>query len=432
MSIVCGYRISGSPFALRKVEISKSLCYKDKHVTSLTMSVPVLRHPHVYHAFISYCADADTSHARTILDSVESRGFTCCFAERDFLPGECTSDVVVDAIHCSKNVILVISPASLQSEWSKFEMLMAVDDSHQRNSVCLVPVLLGGVKVDDLPPPLRPLTCIELMDDFRNTNDIIQAISKPEDTWESLLPVGNLAHGFAWGYYYGYLKIILPDLDKTVREWRRVNNAEGRMSEKLFLFFPQSCRCRDSIADESPLIKHRGHLPIITKDRAGIIERQYKNTIYSVTDDNGEDYFFAGEYIGVIHTMFEMEQNATTGLQTREKYIQSMRFYLTVKRILDTDPECSEKCKIVFYKDVNNSPDAMPRLICNEIKNQLRKESSDDTTVCMTPFNSPFPSISTPDFARYSINSSSSTNMVKSEPSIYREESGKTKSVERG
>lgn len=71
-------------------------------------------------------------------------------------------------------------------------------------------------------------------------------------------------------------------------QWRRVNNAEGRMSEKLFLFFPQSCRCRDSIADESSLIKHRGHLPIITKDRAGIIERQYKNTIYSVTDDNGE------------------------------------------------------------------------------------------------------------------------------------------------
>lgn len=81
---------------------------------------------------------------------------------------------------------------------------------------------------------------------------------------------------------------LLSDLDKTVRQWRRVNNAEGRMSEKLFLFFPQSCRCRDSIADESSLIKHRGHLPIITKDRAGIIERQYKNTIYSVTDDNGE------------------------------------------------------------------------------------------------------------------------------------------------
>lgn len=60
-----------------------------------------------------------------------------------------------------------------------------------------------------------------------------------------------------------------------------------------------------------------------------------------MTDDNGEDYFFAGEYIGVIHTMFEMEQNATTGLQTREKYVQSMRFYLTLKRILDTDPECS-------------------------------------------------------------------------------------------
>lgn len=60
----------------------------------------------------------------------------------------------------------------------------------------------------------------------------------------------------------------------------------------------------------------------------------------------------------MIHTMFEMEQNATTGLQTREKYIQSMRFYLTVKRILDTDPECSEKCKIVFYKGINISDTA--------------------------------------------------------------------------
>lgn len=80
----------------------------DTPVTSLTMSVPVLRHPHVYHAFISYCADADTSHARTILDSVESRGFTCCFAERDFLPGECTSDVVVDAIHWYFNLTFFV------------------------------------------------------------------------------------------------------------------------------------------------------------------------------------------------------------------------------------------------------------------------------------------------------------------------------------
>lgn len=46
---------------------------------------------------------------------------------------------------------------------------------------------------------------------------------EPEDTWESLLPVGNLAHGFAWGYYYGYLKIILPGLyasSHNIHVWR--------------------------------------------------------------------------------------------------------------------------------------------------------------------------------------------------------------------
>lgn len=85
--------------------------------------------------------------------------------------------VLFFTIQSSKNVILVISPASLQSEWSKFEMLMAVDDSHKRNTVCLVPVLVGGVNVVDLPAPLRPLTCIELKEDLQNIEEIIRAIS---------------------------------------------------------------------------------------------------------------------------------------------------------------------------------------------------------------------------------------------------------------
>ena len=57
------------------------------------------------------------------------------------------------------------------------------------------------------------------------------------------------------------------------------------MSEKTFLLLPQSCRCKDSISDESPLIRHRGHLPILTQNRAGVIERQYKNSIYSILDE---------------------------------------------------------------------------------------------------------------------------------------------------
>ena len=56
-------------------------------------------------------------------------------------------------------------------------MLMAVDDSHKRNTVCLVPVLVGGVNVVDLPAPLRPLTCIELKEDLQNIEEIIRAIS---------------------------------------------------------------------------------------------------------------------------------------------------------------------------------------------------------------------------------------------------------------
>nr|XP_022336637.1 stimulator of interferon genes protein-like isoform X3 [Crassostrea virginica] len=385
------------------------------------MSVPVLRHSHKYHAFISYCADTDTSHAKRILEAIERRDIKCFFGERDFMPGGCRADEIVEAIHLSKNVILVISPASLQSEWSKFEMLMAVDDSHKRNTVCLVPVLVGGVNVVDLPAPLRPLTCIELKEDLQNIEEIIRAISKPEDTWETLLPVGNLAHGFAWGYYYGYLKIILPELDKRVRDWRRENKVEGRMSEKTFLLLPQSCRCKDSISDESPLIKHRGHLPILTQNRAGVIERQYKNSIYSILDEEeNEEYYFVGEYIGVIHTMYLMEQNASTGLQTQEKYIQTMRFYLTLRRILDTDLECSSKYKILYYKDQSNrATDGIPQLILKAIKTQIQKESSDECVSLDNSLLSPVTSISGPEFAQYSIlNPGRINNLPKHDSSI--------------
>ncbi|XP_056006100.1 stimulator of interferon genes protein-like isoform X2 [Ostrea edulis] len=363
------------------------------------MAVPVLHPPHTYHAFISYCPTFDTSNAKRILDVLEDRNFVCCFAERDFLPGSCTADLVVESIRRSQHVILVISPASLENEWSKFEMLMAVEDSHKRNSVCLVPVLIGGVKVASLQPPLPLLTCIELRENFENTEEIIQAINNH---------------------------------DERVKEWRREHDKKGKMSEKMFLLFPQSCRCRDSLSDENPLIEHVGHLPVITKNRAGTIARQYRNTIYSVHDEENEEYYFVGEYITVIHTMYEMEHNAATGLQTNEKYLQAMRFYRTIRDILERDPECSGKYKIIFYQDNNNSFVDIPKVICREIKRQIRKESQGDlsTETSLNSFNRSL-SICGPDFGLYSIEIPTPSQMTKAEPNIYRDEQGNVKTVER-
>ncbi|XP_062608695.1 stimulator of interferon genes protein-like, partial [Saccostrea cucullata] len=332
----------------------------------------------------------------------------------------------------SRHVVLVISPSSLQSEWSKFEMVMAVDDSHIRNRVCLVPVLLGGVKLAKSSASSHLLT-VRLSENFENIHDIIQAIKNSDYTWESLLPVGNLAHGFAWGYYFGYLKIILPNLNARAREWRNENGKDGKMSDKLFLLFPRSCRCGDSLSDEYPLIEHVGHLPVITKNRAGTVARQYRNSIYSVKDDKGVEYYFVGEYVTVIHTMYEMEQNAKTGLQTGEKYIQAMRFYLAIKDILDKDPECSKNYKIIFYDDKSNSSEKIPQLICREIKKQI-KEGSPNDRLTETSFDSleRFPSICGPDFSLYSVGNLISSHMSKNEPYIHRDEKGQLKTVERG
>jgi hypothetical protein len=73
-----------------------------------------------------------------------------------------------------------------------------------------------------------------------------------------------------------------------VKEWRNEHDLTGKMSEKMFLLFPQSCRCRDSLSDENHLITHFSHLPVVTKNRAGTIARQYRSTIYSVKDEDNE------------------------------------------------------------------------------------------------------------------------------------------------
>ena len=58
---------------------------------------------------------------------------------------------------------------------------------------------------------------------------------------------------------------------------------QPRILPKLIIVSPQSCQCPNSFTDVDENIVHVGHIPF-KASRAGNIDRDYKNSVYKVTD----------------------------------------------------------------------------------------------------------------------------------------------------
>ena len=89
--------------------------------------------------------------------------FSGCIADRDFTPGVSVLDNIVEAIHSSYKVILVLTDHFVSSQWCKYEADQAIIRSLRLsevqdpdpNSRCVIPVLLEECKI---PIKLQHLT----------------------------------------------------------------------------------------------------------------------------------------------------------------------------------------------------------------------------------------------------------------------------------
>jgi len=89
--------------------------------------------------------------------------FAGCIADRDFTPGVSVLDNIVEAIHSSYKVILVLTDHFVSSQWCEYEAEQAIIRSlrlnevqdQDRNSSCVIPVLLEDCKI---PIKLQHLT----------------------------------------------------------------------------------------------------------------------------------------------------------------------------------------------------------------------------------------------------------------------------------
>ena len=80
---------------------------------------------YTYDAFVSYASENDDFVKQKMLPNLEDRfGLSLCVHDRDFTPGKEIAANVVNAIQNSRKIVVLLSPAFLESYWCMFEFNM--------------------------------------------------------------------------------------------------------------------------------------------------------------------------------------------------------------------------------------------------------------------------------------------------------------------
>ncbi|PFX29187.1 Stimulator of interferon genes protein [Stylophora pistillata] len=131
----------------------------------------------------------------------------------------------------------------------------------------------------------------------------------------------NVADGLAKGFYFGYLRLVLPQLNEKIAdsvEFRYLLNAK-----KVFILLPKTCFTCDSIVDADSRVKWADDLPPLEISRGGILKRIYKHAVYKVEmpcpDGTVEEYHFILEYAMPLMTLYDMSQYADPPLSHEER-----------------------------------------------------------------------------------------------------------------
>jgi uncharacterized protein YjbI with pentapeptide repeats len=94
-----------------------------------------------YSCFLSY-SSKDDAFAHRLHADLQDKGVRCWFAPEDMKIGAPIRDTIDDAIRLRDKVLLVLSEASIASDWVEDEVDKAFEEERQRGGVVLFPVRL--------------------------------------------------------------------------------------------------------------------------------------------------------------------------------------------------------------------------------------------------------------------------------------------------
>jgi uncharacterized protein YjbI with pentapeptide repeats len=104
-------------------------------------TLPDLLHGRVtyYNCFISYSTE-DQEFATQLFDDLSKNGVECWFSPHDVQAGKKLYDQLSDAINVSERLLLILSDASMASEWVKTEIAEAREKEVRENRRVLFPI----------------------------------------------------------------------------------------------------------------------------------------------------------------------------------------------------------------------------------------------------------------------------------------------------
>ncbi|NXC21018.1 STING protein, partial [Corythaeola cristata] len=190
----------------------------------------------------------------------------------------------------------------------------------------------------------------------------------------------NVAHGLAWSYYVGYLKIVLPRVKKSMEEFSRANPNKMASKEtwKLHILIPLSCEICDDLEKADSNIQYLTDLTETTLTRAGIKKRVYKHSLYTIRDED-KLWHCAVEYAAPLHSLYAMSQDDCAAFSREDRLEQAKLFYRTLEEILKGSKECAGTYRLIAYEE---SGEAETHFLSREILWHLRQQRHEEYAVC--------------------------------------------------
>lgn len=314
--------------------------------------------------YVAYC-DKDLNFAREIINKIENKGLRCYFKDRDERNGYVLENLCQESRN-SRLILIIYTEHSIEDCLIKFLTIQSLHYTLDFGKLTLI-LLLHNIDKKRLPKEVLfvPHVFTSEMNYFET---VMEKLTAPKVNIDNLLPVGNISSGLVWSFYYGYLKIILPEIPIKINEWISCNPSKSKyFPRQLYIILPTFGNCYSSLSEVDNNIEFVETFTSVEIDRAGNRNRNYKNTIYKICRPDKE-YYFVGEYASPVKTMFEMEKGQIAGLTKSDFFQQVYLFKEKLSQILNHKDCPCHCCTLVIY---NNDP-LLSDLLGNKIEEDLK------------------------------------------------------------
>lgn len=265
-----------------------------------------------------------------------------------------------EGIAHSRKCLLFASQSLIADQWYKYEvaevlhkvkrfsrdMLIVIQDPE----LAVLPPELGGYSLLTLPEEGR-------WDDSKFLDILAAELKKEPNPHLAVMPKENIGYGSAFGYFYGYLRLVLPEFRKRLEEETLAGTPAllQRTVRKMLIIMPESCYCPPWITEEGK-IEHTDKFVVRSAHRAGNVNRDYKSSFYKIIDQKtNEEYYFVAELATPLLTLFETYYYGLAGMTKDQLYLERDCFYFTLNAVLShpDNRQCNDQFKLLWW---NNDP----------------------------------------------------------------------------